>query len=309
MSSFNPQAPRRSAAPRRVRNGLKLSSPGTAPKGWVARRWLEIMQKLFAAPALEEGLEYARIGQIISLEIAPGRVVAQVQGRAGRPYATTLNVPVFSAQQWDRLIATMAGEAIYAAKLLAGELPETIGVLCAALGSELLPGGPGAILASCTCGFPGVCKHAAAVGYLLAERLDEDALEIFALHGLPAPMLLERLRQARAILTSGVAAAHGEAIPADRLAPSAPLTDCIDDYWRAGPELEQLAHSPPPQHVSHALLRRLGPSPLGGKFPLVGLLASIYDVVAAAAVRLRDQAEGVDEDAMVPGLQERNDRE
>jgi hypothetical protein len=29
------------------------------------------------------------------------------------------------------------------------------------------------------------------------------------------------------------------------------------------------------------LLRRMGPSPMGGKFPMVGLLASIYDSIRA----------------------------
>jgi hypothetical protein len=52
---------------------------------------------------------------------------------------------------------------------------------------------------------------------------------------------------------------------------------------------------PPPQHAPHALLRRLGPSPLPGRFPLVGLLASVYDTVAEEAIRLRDRAERLDE--------------
>ena len=39
----------------------------------------------------------------------------------------------------------------------------------------------------------------------------------------------------------------------------------------------------------HALLRRLGQSPLQGKFPLVGLLASIYDSMAARGRELRDR--------------------
>ncbi len=60
-------------------------------------------------------------------------------------------------------------------------------------------------------------------------------------------------------------------------------------------KLKELQHVPPPHHVSHALLRRLGPPPLKGKFPLVGLLASIYDSVAEYAVKLRDRAEHIDE--------------
>jgi len=39
----------------------------------------------------------------------------------------------------------------------------------------------------------------------------------------------------------------------------------------------------------HALLRRRGPTPLQGKFPLVGLLASIYDSIAEHGRKLRDE--------------------
>jgi hypothetical protein len=39
------------------------------------------------------------------------------------------------------------------------------------------------------------------------------------------------------------------------------------------------------EYAPHALLRRLGSAPLEGRFPLVGLLASIYDSVAVAARR------------------------
>ncbi len=42
---------------------------------------------------------------------------------------------------------------------------------------------------------------------------------------------------------------------------------------------------PAPDHVPHALLRRMGPSPMGGKFPMVGLMASIYDSIRARAPR------------------------
>jgi hypothetical protein len=41
----------------------------------------------------------------------------------------------------------------------------------------------------------------------------------------------------------------------------------------------------------HALLRRLGQSPLQGKFPLVGLLASIYDSIAEDGRKLRETSD------------------
>jgi hypothetical protein len=38
-----------------------------------------------------------------------------------------------------------------------------------------------------------------------------------------------------------------------------------------------------PAHLPHTLLRRLGISPMDGKFPMVGLLETIYDDVSKVA--------------------------
>jgi hypothetical protein len=79
-------------------------------------------------------------------------------------------------------------------------------------------------------------------------------------------------------------------IPESQVEPP-PLELCLDDFWRSGPRLAELEAKPPPQHVPHALLRRLGPSPMNGKFPMVGLLASIYDTIAESARKLREKNE------------------
>jgi hypothetical protein len=60
-----------------------------------------------------------------------------------------------------------------------------------------------------------------------------------------------------------------------------PLEQCIADFWRPTAALEDAESAPTAEHVPHALLRRMGPSPMGGKFPMVGLLASIYDSIRA----------------------------
>jgi uncharacterized Zn finger protein len=129
------------------------------------------------------------------------------------------------------------------------------------------------------------------VACLAAERLDEQPLEVLTLRGVPAERLLERLQQSRAMRHRGVAAAHADPlIPESTLEPPA-LESCLDEYWRPGPELSNLVQRTAAEYAPHALLRRLGPSTLEGRFPLSGLLASIYDTVTAAVARLREGAE------------------
>ena len=148
----------------------------------------------------------------------------------------------------------------------------------------------------CSCRQSGPCKHVVAIWYLLTDRLDDAPLLVFTLRGLGGDELVQRLVHAREIQSHGQAAAHTDPMLVESQLPVPPLDQCMDSFWRPGSQLTQLQHMPPPQHAPHALLRRLGPSPLGGKFPLVGLLASVYDTVAQAAIKLRDQAERIDEE-------------
>ena len=99
---------------------------------------------------------------------------------------------------------------------------------------------------------------------------------------------VERVRPILQAMERSIEAARRRRLHESQAVPP-PLEACIDDFWRSGPRLAELKRTPPAAHASHALLRRLGPSPLGGKFPLVGLLASIYDAVAKSALRMRNQ--------------------
>jgi uncharacterized Zn finger protein len=263
----------------------------------LASRWLGLVESCIGAERMEQGLEYARAGQVVSWSVQPGEIVADVQGRAGRPYQTKLLLDPWSVAHWDALIASMAGEAIHATRLMSGELPPALDELAAALGLELVPLSGAKLGFECTCAARDErgCKHAGAAAYLVAERLLTDPLLLLKFRGMTAEDLVERLRGARTVLTQGAAPAHGESMLGPRGRDVPPLEQSIENFWRCGEQLTELEQAPPPQHVSHALLRRLGPSTLKGKFPLVGLLASVYDEVSAAAIRMRDHAERLDE--------------
>jgi hypothetical protein len=57
------------------------------------------------------------------------------------------------------------------------------------------------------------------------------------------------------------------------------LPDNIDDFFRAGPDIDVLEPSDYAQQAP--VLERLGPSPFPkGKFPFLGFLATVYDHVS-----------------------------
>lgn len=278
------------ANPRRVRRGVKLKAAlDELAQSWAAHRWLRLIEVAASGAAVAEGLEYARLGQTRSMEVEPGSVFGFVQGRADRAYRTRLTLERFVEEQWLAIVNAMADQAVYAAKLLAGELPTNIEDLCAPAGVRLFPVEPGDVKTECTCKEPQPwCKHAVCLAYLLAERLRTEHFAIFLLRGMPADELLDRLRQRRSLSgTSGAAPVYVPRIEGvtDFEAPA--LDADPRGFWSAGPELRQV-HAPlEPPKVSHPLLRRLGPSPFPeSRFPLVGLLATCYELIGRDALEV-----------------------
>jgi len=292
-SSFNAgpgvRPMRRPDTPRRLKNGIRLRRrEGIELLAWPADAWSTLLLAGIDDAVKTEALDYARAGQTATLQITSAGVEATVQGRAARPYIVKITPETIAHADWDRVVAIMAREAVYSAKLLAGEMPPLVEQPFASLGRQLVPTDPAALARTCSCDLPKPCKHIGCVGALLIERLAGDPLLAFTLRGLDGQRLLERLQEARAIATRGLARAHSTPPAVELAAEPAPLERSIDTFWRPGRQLDEAPSETEP-FAPHALLRRLGQSPLQGKFPLVGLLASIYDSLAARGRELRDR--------------------
>ena len=307
-SKFGRSQPPPSVKPRRVRGGVRLvAREWPLQVGWVGRAWLQAVASVANEETLRQGFEYARSGQARGLDFEPGRIVSSVQGRALRAYRVGIEAPVFSEDQWERIVAAMSDQAIFGAKMLAGEMPEAIPELFTSLGLQLFPK---ADELRCSCSAPDEtpwCKHACCVAILVAEALEKHPFEIFALRGLAPLQLLERLRDQRAEASAstpgGVMSPVGGAGSVERM-PSRPLEACTDDFWDAGSALASIETPLRRPDVSHALLRRLGPSPFTeARFPLVGLLATCYDTISQSALQQdsgSDDAAAVDEAEPAP---------
>jgi uncharacterized Zn finger protein len=271
-----------------------------ATSSWTTQRWLRLMEQAADGHTLLEGQEYAREGQTKRFSFAPGKVEASIQGRAFRPYTTLIHIPAFSPEQWDKAVAAMSEGAIYAAKLLSGELPANIEDVFQPLSLRLVPTQPADVSFKCDCGHAQAlaavqregtssanapwCKHAVCASYLLASRLTEDPFLIFTLRGLDPQDLLERLRQRRAVVGAalGVTPIYQQRVAGASELANTPLEQSLANFWEVGASAKDLDLSIARPEVSNALLRRLGQSPWTGQaqFPLVGLLASCYEAIS-----------------------------
>ncbi|PWR11731.1 hypothetical protein DKT68_04950 [Micromonospora acroterricola] len=201
--------------PRRVDGGLRArSARGAIGRSWWSRRFLEVLESFALGTRLTRGRSYARKGQVLRLDIAPGRVSAVVQGSRPQPYQVSIALAPFSAPLWSRIEEELAGQAFFSARLLAGDLPDELEELFAAAGAPLFPSGVDELTQRCSCpDFAVPCKHLAATFYLLAEAFDADPFELLHWRGRARADLLGRLRARRAEATGAAPAPEPVAAP------------------------------------------------------------------------------------------------
>ncbi len=284
--------------PRRVRGGVKLKlKAGETPASWVTQRLLRVAEAGAESGIYKDGIEYARLGQTKRLTIEDTLCEGIIQGRSDKPYTATLGLVEFGAESQEKIIVAMADQVRYTAKLLAGELPSNIEDVFAPLGLKLFPAEPEDIEPRCSCPDWSTeepwCKHTVCLTALLAEKLGDDPMVIFGLRGMPGQELIDGLRQKRAVGVQGPGPSPvlHQHVPGVSDVSSPPLEDSIESFWEVGPELDELDTPISPPAVNCVLLRRLGPSPfVGGQFPLIGLMATCYQLIGEAVI----EAEGAE---------------
>src|SRR3954451_19015562 len=181
---------------------------------WWARRWISTLDGFGWGGRLSRGRALARSGRVLDVEVAPGLIRARVQDSHPRPYRIEMIVEPFADQVWNRVVGALARQAIYTAKLLAGELPAEVVQLCDAAEAPLFPGHPDDIVMRCSCPeWASPCKHVAAVNYALPAELDRDPFLLFRLRGRTREELTGALRARRVGL--GGSGGNGAALAAE----------------------------------------------------------------------------------------------
>lgn len=171
--------------PIEVKGGIKAKSKrGSFVQSWWAKRWIKTLESFNLGARLTRGKTYARKGQVTSIKIETGLVRAKVQGSNPKPYSVTIKVRTLNGSEWERLAERLVLKPIFAAKLLAGEMPEDINSAFKEIGLSLFPEKLDDLETDCSCpDWSNPCKHIAAVYYLLGEEFDRDPFLIFKLRG------------------------------------------------------------------------------------------------------------------------------
>jgi uncharacterized Zn finger protein len=276
-----------SAGPIAVEGGIKAKSKrGAIGEQWWSRRFIAVLDSYGMSSRLQRGRSYARRGQVLEFTLAEGKVTARVQGSRPSPYLVSITVRPLTAAQWRDVESRLSSQALFRARLLAGEMPAEIEEVFAACGTPLFPESSSDLTMSCNCPDWGVpCKHLAAVCYVLAEAFDADPFAMLAWRGKGRDDLLAALRGK----TAGPPA--GEPRPeVARTSPAlallsdvagVPLEETLADFWSPGLSQARLRALPASPATPPDLLMRISDPP-----PLQVRGADLRDVLTPAYARL-----------------------
>lgn len=239
----------------KARGGIKAQSKrGAFGESWWAKRWIAVLESFNIGARLGRGRSYARGGQVLSIDIEKGEIEAAVQGSRPKPYEIRIEVKTIPAAGWKQLAKALDREAIFAAKLLAGEMPQEIEQVFRDVGLSLFPEKLRDLETSCSCpDWSNPCKHIAAVYYLIGEEFDRDPFLIFKLRGATREELIGML--------SAAPGKKDETDIEETELPPDPLATDAAVFWGGGDLADDFFGEVRLPPVSAALPKRLGNFP------------------------------------------------
>jgi uncharacterized Zn finger protein len=266
--------------PIEVEGGIKAKSKrGSIGDTWWSKRWVSVLESFGWSNRLERGRRYARKGQVLEFELSAGKVKATVQGSVKKPYSVTIEITPITEKAWDHVTEEMSQKAIFAAKLLAGEMPDDIEEAFEAEDISLFPEKPKDIKTHCSCpDSANPCKHIAALYYILAEEFDRDPFMIFKLRGRTKDEIISALRHKR----TDKSLPEPEGLPGGTELKEVALS--MDHFWE-GKESESFSVNISPPDVSAAVIKRLGtPQFWDSKDDFVEKMGGYYEEISRRAI-------------------------
>jgi uncharacterized Zn finger protein len=215
---------------------------------------------------------------VLSIEETKQGISARVQGSQRTPYKVTIRIAPLTDAQWDKVIDTLAEQAIFSAQLLAGEMPADIEDAFRSAGVSLFPVTRGDLETDCSCpDWANPCKHVAATHYILGEQFDEDPFLLFRLRGRTQEQIMQALRLRRA----------GQELVEDEIEEEedifTPLEETLDNFWEMTGSLEGFTVSIREPSIEVPLLKRLGDPSFVAPPGLQSLLLPAYRAISRAA--------------------------
>lgn len=180
--------------PRKVKGGIKAHTKrGSFGQNWWSKLWVEFIEYVvYPEEYYTKGRAFARRGQVASIKIEKGIIVADVYDTSHTPYHLTVHVKPISVKGRKYISRMLAKQPAAMAELLAGKMPKGLKTAIDDEEFDLFPAEYNEIEIRCQC-YMGeeFCKHAVAACLLAAEEFDRDPFLALKMIGIEREELLK----------------------------------------------------------------------------------------------------------------------
>lgn len=245
---------------------------------WWGKQFLEALERADNSGRLGRGKTYANKGLVLNIDSQEaGHLTAEIQGSMPRPYRISMNWKPWTEAQAKTILAEIKGNPALLARLLAGDLPDSLIAVLKEHGLSIFPENFRDLGLGCSCpDYATPCKHQAALLYVIAADIDGDPFQLFNLRGLDLKAALKDLR--------------GGKVAAD----ITPLDDLLQDIaeppeYRWNEEAHQNLHFNGLTDAGWRAVAKLpADPPFDGGGNLTGFLDALYLKTARSAARRYD---------------------
>jgi uncharacterized Zn finger protein/superfamily II DNA or RNA helicase len=163
---------------------------------WWGKQFLEALERADNSGRLGRGKTYANKGLVLNIDsTGAGQLTAEIQGSMPRPYRISMDWEPWTEDQAKTILGEIKTNPALLARLLAGELPDSLIAVLRSHGLSIFPEDFNDLGLGCSCpDYATPCKHQAALLYVIAADIDGDPFQLFNLRGLDLKTALKDLR-------------------------------------------------------------------------------------------------------------------
>lgn len=199
MTNYNTRLNHFQTKIRKVKDGITpTNSDSSFVQSWWSEKFLEAMDYFESDSRITQGKNYAKKGQVHSLQVGSGIITAKVQCTKAKPFSVKIEFKTFSNEEWFLILNAMIGRASFAAEFSLGKIPQDIQKIFSKLNLSLFPKLKDDIKAACNCpDWANPCKHVAAVYFIFADILNSEPTLLFKIRGKTIAEITEIMNEMR----------------------------------------------------------------------------------------------------------------
>ena len=163
---------------------------------WWGEKWLNSLDDVYFSNRLPRGKTYANNGKVINIKIKDNIVTAKVKGRYVDFYKTKLRFNKLSEKQQKIIKSIIYENPSIISSLLNNQLPPQLHEKLIEKGINVFPSAWDSFESTCDCpDYAPICKHIAALMYMLSLEIDKDPFQVFKLHNCHIEDLIDSQRK------------------------------------------------------------------------------------------------------------------